>query len=45
MGKLLKTYDNIEEKTKIDLSSFDKGIYLLKIISNANTTTEKIIIE
>lgn len=44
-GKKLKTIENIaNSNSKIDLSSFNNGIYFLKIQADGESTTKKIII-
>ncbi len=44
IGELIYTNDNASENTTLDLSSFSAGNYIVKIISNDNVSTQKIIL-
>ncbi|NHM05947.1 T9SS type A sorting domain-containing protein [Flavobacterium sp. CYK-4] len=44
-GKVILTANNVTKDKNIDLSGFQKGMYLAKIVSANGTTTEKIILK
>lgn len=44
-GKVILTANNITKDKNIDLSGFQKGMYLAKIVSTSGSTTEKIILK
>ena len=44
MGKIVFTDNKLKQERSIDFSSFNSGLYLIKIYISENVYTEKIII-
>jgi len=45
LGKQVKSIQQTDAKTTVDLTGFPKGVYLVNILSNGEQTIEKIILE
>ncbi len=42
-GKLIHTYTQVSEESKIDIRNFDNGVYIIRAISNSGIQTSKFI--
>jgi hypothetical protein len=41
-GKMIHKWNNIKQTARINISSFDKGLYFLKMTNSIHTTYQKI---
>ncbi len=44
-GKIIEKYSTADAMLKISTTRYSKGVYLIKVISDENTTTQKIIVQ
>jgi hypothetical protein len=44
-GKLIERINTAEQSYKINVGSYSKGIYVIKVIGNENTSTQKVVIQ